>query len=872
MKPVIMLLVLLIWSSAARLPNASNSRPSLTGSPLGTRRSDQEKQKTFFFLQDIQLEQCLAGDYFTRCGLDTLWYVKGKSGSYTIHRKEGMEASDSDLCLSKLECTDTGELATIALEANTAMQLKTLRCDYCGAQNWDILGDSSEGYALAQDAQFCVGSNAERRPVIQNCDTSQGRFSVHFVSPADMITMASKGAAFVRAAAANDLKTVRALTQMKLDVNSRDWNDQTALIVASWEGHVDIVKFLLDNGADSNLRGKDQFSAVMKASLGGHLEILKLLHKANARFDFSTHAGATALWLAGSKGWGDVVHFCITEASADPRVTRTDGVSALIAAAQNGHDSCVRWLLEAGADVNTKDKGGVTALIAASEKGYHVIVDELLAHHAEVNALSAMSFSPLILASMHGHLKIVNSLLKAGAIVDLLNFDKVTAIMYAASSGYEDIVRALLRGGAQVNLRHAHGGTALFEAARHGSVPVIKALLEYYANPHIRDNDDVTTLMNAASQGHTDACRILAAFVPLDAVSRTDGTALMFAIGGDHVETAEYLISQGANVNILANMSSIMPSASSRMNESVPGTGVAWNFDNRGISALMFASKRGHISIVMKIVEMGGIVTFQNQHGETALCYAARAGHTDIVTYLIENGASPAEIFVDERRGAMSLLAKYLNEGNDEMALFLIKAGANTNYVEESSGMHVLIQAAYLGRAIVVTELLKRGVSPAVKNADGIGPLLASAMQDHADVVRALLADSRVDAEESDADGTTALMAACSKGHFKIVKLLAEHGGLINAQNNEGQTPLMFAYNGKAFVEVMLTKPEEFQKHQVAGTLDELFSMFTRYTLTVEYLIENGADLTLRDASNRIAADFDNGEHDTVLNMFRKDV
>lgn len=85
-----------------------------------------------FFLQDPNDGLCLAGNSYKRCGVDTLWYVTGKPGSYLIHRKV-LEDDEIDQCLVKSNChTDVSDM-------NIAS------CTHCGAKKWNILGDSDTG-------------------------------------------------------------------------------------------------------------------------------------------------------------------------------------------------------------------------------------------------------------------------------------------------------------------------------------------------------------------------------------------------------------------------------------------------------------------------------------------------------------------------------------------------------------------------------------------------------------------------------------------------------------------------------------------------------------------------------------------------------
>lgn len=89
-----------------------------------------------FFLQDPNDSLCLAGEKYTRCGIDTLWYVTGKPGQYQIHHRL-VDESDSPACLSKAECH---------LEKTEG---KLTNCNHCGAKKWNILGDADTGDFLS---------------------------------------------------------------------------------------------------------------------------------------------------------------------------------------------------------------------------------------------------------------------------------------------------------------------------------------------------------------------------------------------------------------------------------------------------------------------------------------------------------------------------------------------------------------------------------------------------------------------------------------------------------------------------------------------------------------------------------------------------
>ena len=74
-------------------------------------------------------------------------------------------------------------------------------------------------------------------------------------------------------------------------------------------------------------------------------------------------------------------------ANADPNKANDQGVTALMKAAQNGHDPCARALLEAKADPNKANAKGFVALMHACQNG-----------HAEVSCSTLMATLALSLA------------------------------------------------------------------------------------------------------------------------------------------------------------------------------------------------------------------------------------------------------------------------------------------------------------------------------------------------------------------------------------------------------------------------------------------------------------------------------------------
>src|SRR3972149_7805041 len=154
----------------------------------------------------------------------------------------------------------------------------------------------------------------------------------------------------------------------------------TALIWASYEGHMETVKLLLSKGADVKAKNSEGVTALTAASFSGHLETVKLLLSkgadVNAKNSEDLPALIPALIPASSGGHLEIVKLLLSK-GADVNAKNSNGWTALLSASSGGHLEIVKLLLSKGADVNAKPSDGRTALMRASERG-HLEVVELL--------------------------------------------------------------------------------------------------------------------------------------------------------------------------------------------------------------------------------------------------------------------------------------------------------------------------------------------------------------------------------------------------------------------------------------------------------------------------------------------------------------
>lgn len=115
------------------------------------------------------------------------------------------------------------------------------------------------------------------------------------------------------------------LAQKKIEVDARNLQDETPLMLAALKGQRDTVEKLIELAADINKPG---WTPLHYAATTGQVEILRLLLEHDAYIDAESPNGSTPLMMAAMYGTPAVVKVLL-EAGADPVVKNHLGLSAL---------------------------------------------------------------------------------------------------------------------------------------------------------------------------------------------------------------------------------------------------------------------------------------------------------------------------------------------------------------------------------------------------------------------------------------------------------------------------------------------------------------------------------------------------------------
>lgn len=171
---------------------------------------------------------------------------------------------------------------------------------------------------------------------------------------------------------------VKELLAEGADVNARDVNLRSLLMIATYNNDYDMAQLLVSEGADPNLRDNILNSPFLYAGASGYLDLVKLYLENGADFITFNRYNGSALIPAAEKGHVEVVRLLANTDGYPVNHVNRLGWTALMEAVILGeggdvHAEIIDILLKAGADKNIPDAQGVKAVQHARKMGFEKI-------------------------------------------------------------------------------------------------------------------------------------------------------------------------------------------------------------------------------------------------------------------------------------------------------------------------------------------------------------------------------------------------------------------------------------------------------------------------------------------------------------------
>jgi ankyrin repeat protein len=238
----------------------------------------------------------------------------------------------------------------------------------------------------------------------------------------------------------------------------------TALHYAAMWGHEATVTFLLGEGAQANSKDKVGTTSFMMACEEGHMGVVKVLlqHVGAQAFQATDEDGQTALHAAAGCGNEEIVSFLLGQ-GAQANSRDEDGATPLMMACEEGQTGVVKVLLQhVGPEaLQETNEHGLTALHYAAMCGLEETATFLLGQGAQANSKDKKGITTLMMACAKGGLGVVGLLLQHIGPEALQERDENgrVALHWACKKARGEVVRALLIGGADPTVTDNEGRT-----------------------------------------------------------------------------------------------------------------------------------------------------------------------------------------------------------------------------------------------------------------------------------------------------------------------------------------------------------------------------------------------------------------------------
>eukprot|EP00434_Breviolum_minutum_P010165 symbB.v1.2.008972.t1/scaffold508.1/size221222/21 len=321
------------------------------------------------------------------------------------------------------------------------------------------------------------------------------------------------------------------------------------------------------------------------------------------------------------------------------------------------------------------------------------------------------------------------------------------------------------------------GETFLHKACQAGNAAAAAALIALAPETGqlIRDESGLLPVDHAILNGHRSAAAVALRGLPLEELNTLSLLLLPLLL-----QTGNLELPQQASLN--AGLRAAAASGRDAAVELLIKNRAEVNSEqDDGATALVLASRPGHISVARQLLSAGAC---PDQGNRSALRVAAETGRLDLVKLLLEHRAD-VEASKAKRGGSPLLFAA--KGGHLHCMEELLRASASLEGNKEWLPLHAAVQS---GKEAVQL-LLSARASPSVP-ARTWAPLHEAARR-RSVITTELLLNHGSPIDAATADGATALHLAVQQGHEETVQVLLSRGASAGCRALSGAAPLHYA-------------------------------------------------------------------------------
>ncbi|HKO87822.1 MAG TPA: ankyrin repeat domain-containing protein [Burkholderiales bacterium] len=179
-------------------------------------------------------------------------------------------------------------------------------------------------------------------------------------------------------------------------------------------GDLHSARAWLDEGLPADFAADRIGTGLMIAAWEGNVEMMALFHSRGADVNYVNAQGEQALMHAAWKGHIDAVRWLLAHGAQVNRAPRQ--WTALHYAVFAGNEEAAQLLMQQGADINARSTNGSTVLMMAAREGRASLAQALINRGAEAGVRNDAGDSALQWSLRHGHMQIARALATAEQI------------------------------------------------------------------------------------------------------------------------------------------------------------------------------------------------------------------------------------------------------------------------------------------------------------------------------------------------------------------------------------------------------------------------------------------------------------------------
>uniref|UniRef100_A0A1X7TPW6 Uncharacterized protein n=1 Tax=Amphimedon queenslandica TaxID=400682 RepID=A0A1X7TPW6_AMPQE len=673
------------------------------------------------------------------------------------------------------------------------------------------------------------------------------------------------------------------LIELKINLNYQNTDGQTALMLASEGGHIEIFKSLLRNSANP-----------FQLSANGRYIGLNYLACTALSQHIYKSIGGTKIIPRGDTSVEDMLEMAVKE-----RGVSSHFYEPFTYVIENNLKEKFQWLQDCFCALNSSFLDAATnilsskALVAETKQHFlsyikkdatgedaHQLVQLLQPHYSCLN-INLLTKPCTITEPIKEQVEEYNTNLKmfkdTTSLLELAMMTK--GMQYPDDDGCSKLILRLnkpwcSRTITDLNKMETFYLSPISSFITLQNIGVFEAMIDDI--PIMMEDEDKSFTFEAALQeAHQTNNEKLLLFLPEINISLPPDTDLIIASGIGQFMTVQFLLNKDPNINIQDNdgWTALMLASSNGHYQVVelllskdPDINIQ---NNEGVTALMDTSYNGHYEVVELLLSKDPDINIQNNEGVTALMFASENGHHQVVELLL---SKDPDINIQDNEGVTALMFASQN-GHHQVVELLLSKDPDIN-IQNNNGWTALMFASSNGHHQVVELLLSKDPDINIQNNNGWTALMFASSNGHHQVVELLLSkDPDINIQNN--NGGTALMFASCNGHHQVVKLLLSKDPDINIQDNHGLTALMLAsHNGHhQVVELLLSKDPDIDIQDDDGWTALMIASRYGHHQVVELLLSKDPDINIQNNNGWTALMLasSNGHHQVVELLLSKD-